>query len=168
MGDRPAWRAVKSLAFTVLTYPRHMLLQAALNDEEQATAPWRNCTVAGAAAFAMPPGFQFLQANLVTLVSKLHLELREVWAQRGLDTCVVVDAGNIFGALRTNRCMGEVKGQHWWFGWTRPTNEVAACNVGQAGSLALHLLPLLMQHWQPYRGCSHQSAVCRRGGGPCG
>ncbi|PRW61509.1 hypothetical protein C2E21_0368 [Chlorella sorokiniana] len=75
---------------------------APLNDQEQASAPWLNCTVAGVAAFTHRPGYKFLQANLATLVSKLRVELGELWAQHGPSTCIVVDAGNTFGALRTN------------------------------------------------------------------
>lgn len=87
-------------------FPRYMMPQAPLSDSEQPTAPWLNCTVVGATAFSKQQGYKWLQANLATLVSKLRIELGEVWARHGPSACIVVDAGNMFGALRTNRCMG--------------------------------------------------------------
>ena len=80
------------------------LLQSPFGDAEQGAVVWQNCTVAGAAAFVKPPGVKFLRANVISLVSKLRLELGAVWAKQGLSTCVVVDAGNPFFTLRINRC----------------------------------------------------------------
>ncbi|PRW61462.1 long-chain-fatty-acid-- ligase [Chlorella sorokiniana] len=75
---------------------------APLSDQEQVDTPWINCVAADPAMFEKPPGYKFLQANLATLVSKLREEFRKLWAQHGPSTCIVVDAGNAFGALRTN------------------------------------------------------------------
>ena len=84
--------------------------QAPTSAEERAAAPWANCTIAGAPAFRrLPPsvtGSQYLHISLATLVSKLRLALGEVWAQRGLGTCVLVPAGNLLHALNTSRRAG--------------------------------------------------------------
>lgn len=88
-------------------------LQAPRNDKETdsmpGSIPWENCTKAGAAAFAPPPGNKYLHNNLVTLVSKLRLELADVWARWGEETCIVLHAVHLFNALNANRCAGKRK-----------------------------------------------------------
>ena len=53
--------------------------------------------------FKHPPGSKYLNGELVTVVSKLRLALGDVWAQRGLSTCITVPAGNLFVALRHDK-----------------------------------------------------------------
>lgn len=137
--------------------PGDSLQQGPRSQAARARAPWRNCIVTGADAFAPPPGSKYLVADLATVLSRLRLALGDVWQEHGPKACVLVEAGNLFGALNTSRRVGRGGQQQW--------SHAAARLLGTAcvSCRWLHLPPyprrFPAQHRQPDSGSSSWPAV---------